>query len=110
MRAMPSFTEAGLIALAAAARAASRGDPFANPVLSVALALHRAGFLSFVTRGGPYPPDPSSVATFEPEPLTTANVASQRLWLGLKYNPGSGGAGDPVLRSMRPISTPAHAK
>ncbi|WP_245906589.1 phosphoenolpyruvate carboxylase [Teichococcus aestuarii] len=38
---MPSFTEAGLIALAAAARAASRGDPFANPVLSVALALSR---------------------------------------------------------------------
>ncbi|PHK93136.1 phosphoenolpyruvate carboxylase [Pseudoroseomonas rhizosphaerae] len=38
---MPRFTEAGLIALAHAARATSRSDPFANPVLSVALTLSR---------------------------------------------------------------------
>ncbi|KAI1770783.1 ribosomal protein S8 [Hypoxylon cercidicola] len=74
--------------------------------LALALALHRAGFLSFVTRGGPNPPDPAAVATFEPEPLTTANVADQRLWLGLKYNPGTGGGGEPVMRSLTPITTP----
>ncbi|KAI3319397.1 ribosomal protein S8 [Xylariaceae sp. AK1471] len=75
--------------------------PHTKNNLSVALALHRAGFLSFVTRGGAYPPDPATIATFEPEPLTTANAAAQRLWVGLKY---SGDA--PVLRSLAPISTP----
>ncbi|KAI0444426.1 ribosomal protein S8 [Xylaria telfairii] len=69
--------------------------------LSVALALHRAGFISFVTRGGPHPPDPSSISTFEPEPLTTANAARQRLWLGLKYSDN-----EPVLRTMSAISRP----
>ncbi|KAI1743182.1 ribosomal protein S8 [Xylaria scruposa] len=69
--------------------------------LSVALALHRAGFISFVTRGGPYPPDPATIGTFEPEPLTTANAAKQRLWLGLKYSNNQ-----PVLRTMSPISSP----
>ncbi|KAI0451941.1 ribosomal protein S8 [Xylaria acuta] len=69
--------------------------------LSVALALHRTGFISFVTRGGARPPDPSSIGTFEPEPLTTANAARQRLWVGLKYSDNS-----PVLRTMAPISTP----
>ncbi|WP_307139829.1 phosphoenolpyruvate carboxylase [Pseudoroseomonas cervicalis] len=38
---MPRFTEAELIALVAAARSSARGDPFANPALSVALALSR---------------------------------------------------------------------
>ncbi|KAI0389109.1 ribosomal protein S8 [Xylariaceae sp. FL0594] len=70
--------------------------------LSVALALHRAGFLSFVTRGGPHPPDPATVATFEPEPLTTANAARQRIWVGLKYVNNK-----PVLRRVQPISTPS---
>ncbi|KAI1264803.1 ribosomal protein S8 [Xylariaceae sp. FL1019] len=69
--------------------------------LSVALALHRAGFLSFVTRGGRHPPDPATIATFQPEPLTTANAAKQRLWLGLKYNENK-----PVLGSATSISKP----
>ncbi|KAI1334546.1 ribosomal protein S8 [Xylariaceae sp. FL0016] len=68
--------------------------------LSVALALHRAGFLSFVTRGGGEPPDPSTITTFQPEPMTTANVARQRLWVGLKYSDNA-----PVLRQLRSIST-----
>lgn len=38
---MSRFDEAELIALVAAARSAARGDPFANPALSVALALSR---------------------------------------------------------------------
>ncbi|CAJ2499785.1 Uu.00g026380.m01.CDS01 [Anthostomella pinea] len=69
--------------------------------LHVLLALHRAGFLSFVTRGGPFPPDPATLSTFEPEPLTTANVASQRLWVGLKYSDNQ-----PVMRHVASITTP----
>ncbi|OTB02691.1 hypothetical protein M426DRAFT_322449 [Hypoxylon sp. CI-4A] len=88
---------------ASRARLGLTSVPHTKYNLSLALALHRAGFLSFVTRGGPYPPDPETVATFEPEPLTTANVARQRLWVGLKYNAGSG---DPVFRNMTPITTP----
>ncbi|TGJ85708.1 hypothetical protein E0Z10_g3025 [Xylaria hypoxylon] len=67
----------------------------------LALALHRAGFVSFVTRGGGHPPDPATIGTFEPEPLTKANAASQRLWLGLKYTNNI-----PVLGEIVPISTP----
>lgn len=68
--------------------------------LGLALALHRAGFISFVTRGGPHPPDPATITTYEPEPLTTANVAKQRLWLGLKYTNN-----EPVLAKMTAISS-----
>ncbi|KAI0410034.1 ribosomal protein S8 [Xylaria palmicola] len=70
--------------------------------LSVALALHRAGFLSFVTRGGAHPPDPATIGTFEPEPLTTANAARQRLWVGLRYTD----SGAPVLGRMSCVSKP----
>ncbi|KAI0427044.1 ribosomal protein S8 [Xylaria sp. FL1042] len=69
--------------------------------LGMALALHRAGFISFVTRGGPHPPDPATLSTYEPEPLTNANVSRQRLWLGLKYTNNA-----PVLAKMQPVSTP----
>ncbi|KAI2622377.1 ribosomal protein S8 [Hypoxylon sp. NC1633] len=90
---------------ASRARLGLTSVPHCRSTLYLALALHRAGFLSFVTRGGPYPPDPATISTFEPEQLTTANVANQRLWLGLKYQPGIGG-GNPVLRAMTPIATP----
>ncbi|KAI1400230.1 ribosomal protein S8 [Hypoxylon fuscum] len=89
---------------ASRARLGLTSVPHTKYNLSLALALHRAGFLSFVTRGGRLPPDPATLTTFQPEVLTTANVAKQRLWLGLKYNAGSGG--DPVLKHMQPISTP----
>ncbi|KAI1137372.1 ribosomal protein S8 [Hypoxylon sp. FL0543] len=89
---------------ASRARLGLTSVPHTKYNLSVALALHRAGFLSFVTRGGRYPPDPATISTFEPEPLTTANVAKQRLWVGLKYNPGNGG--EPVMRYITPITTP----
>ncbi|KAI1291554.1 ribosomal protein S8 [Xylaria venustula] len=78
--------------------------PFTKYNLSVALALHRAGFISFVTRGNKFPPDPATITTFEPEPLTTANVAKQRLWLGLKYSNNV-----PVLREITSISTSKRA-
>ncbi|KAK7752999.1 hypothetical protein SLS62_004948 [Diatrype stigma] len=82
--------------------------------LKVALVLHRAGYLSFVTRGGTTPPDPATIATFEPEDLTTDNVARQRLWLGLRYHSGGtgmvgaggvGAGGTPVLGEIVSLST-----
>lgn len=53
--------------------------------LNLAIALHRAGFISSVTRGGPKPPDPETITTAAPEPVTYKNVSTRRLWLGLKY-------------------------
>ncbi|OAA73437.1 40S ribosomal protein S8 [Cordyceps fumosorosea ARSEF 2679] len=71
---------------------------------SLASALHRAGFLSSVYRAGPVPPTEEAMLTVPPEPVTTANVASRRLWLGLKYWDGR-----PVLGQCRAMSTPARA-
>lgn len=68
--------------------------------LAVALAMHRAGFLTFLTRGGPQPPDPATISTFQPEDLTTASVSRARLWLGLKYS-----ANEPVMRKVASITT-----
>ncbi|RYO86057.1 hypothetical protein DL766_003650 [Monosporascus sp. MC13-8B] len=88
---------------ASKARLGLTSVPHTKYNLRVALALHRAGFLSFVTRGGPRPPDPAAIAAHEPEDLTTANVARQRLWLGLKY---SGATGDPVMGTVTSITKP----
>lgn len=70
--------------------------------LHLALALHRAGFISSVTRAGPRPPPPEALLTFETEPVTTANVADRRLWLGLKYWNNA-----PVMRNIQPVSRPS---
>ncbi|KAI0799058.1 ribosomal protein S8 [Xylaria sp. FL0064] len=86
---------------ASRARLGLTSVPHTKVNLGVALALHRAGFISFVTRGDAYPPNPATISTYEPEPLTSANVARQRLWLGLKY-----ANNDPVLRNCSAISTP----
>ncbi|KAI0107748.1 ribosomal protein S8 [Nemania sp. FL0031] len=86
---------------ASRARLGLTSTVYTKYTLSVALALHRAGFISFVTRGGTHPPDPATVATFEPEPLTEANRARQRLWVGLKYSNN-----EPVMGKIESISTP----
>ncbi|KAM3504034.1 hypothetical protein MY10362_003822 [Beauveria mimosiformis] len=70
--------------------------------MHLATALHRAGFLSSVYRAGPTPPSADDMLTRPMEPITTANVASRRLWLGLKYWDGK-----PVLGACRALSTPA---
>ncbi|KAK4167253.1 ribosomal protein S8-like protein [Cladorrhinum sp. PSN259] len=71
--------------------------------LRLALALHRAGLVSSVTRGGPKPPPPEVIAaTEETEPVTTANVATRRIWLGLKY-----WNNEPVMRNLEPVSKPS---
>ncbi|KAI1806486.1 ribosomal protein S8 [Daldinia bambusicola] len=89
---------------ASRARLGITSVPHTKYNLNVALVLHRMGWLSFVTRGGKHPPDPEKISTFEPEPLTTANVAKQRLWLGLKYHASAGGK--PVMGYLDPITTP----
>jgi small subunit ribosomal protein S8 len=67
--------------------------------LRLMLALHRAGFISSVTRGGPAPPEDLLA---EPEPVTTLNVATRRLWVGLKYWDEK-----PVMRNIQPVSKPS---
>lgn len=69
--------------------------------LALLLALQRTGYLSFVARGGALPPDPAHLSTYKPEPLSTANVAKQRLWVGLKYSNNR-----PVMGGLKVISTP----
>ncbi|ATY59217.1 40S ribosomal protein S8 [Cordyceps militaris CM01] len=68
----------------------------------LATALHRAGFLSTVYRAGPTPPSEEDMLSRPMEPVTTANVSSRRLWLGLKYWDGK-----PVLGTCRAMSTPS---
>ncbi|KAI0845717.1 ribosomal protein S8 [Daldinia vernicosa] len=89
---------------ASRARLGLTSVPHTKYNLSLAIALYRGGYLSFVTRGGTQPPDPATISTFEPAPLTDANVARQRLWVGLKYNATAGG--EPVMGSISPITTP----
>lgn len=69
--------------------------------LLFALALHRAGLVSSVTRAGRHPPAPEQLLTFEAEPVTTANVATRRIWLGLKYVDN-----EPVMRNVESITKP----
>ncbi|KAK1829470.1 ribosomal protein S8 [Podospora conica] len=66
------------------------------------LALHRAGLISSVTRAGPHPPPPEALLSFESEPVTTANVATRRLWVGLKYWNNK-----PVMRKLTAVSKPS---
>ncbi|KAK7961863.1 mitochondrial 37S ribosomal uS8m domain-containing protein [Apiospora aurea] len=65
---------------ASKARLGLTSAPHTKYNLALLLSMQKAGFLSFVTRGGAQPPDPTTLSTYEPEPLTSANVARQRLW------------------------------
>ncbi|GAB1310575.1 37S ribosomal protein S8, mitochondrial [Madurella fahalii] len=70
--------------------------------LHLVLAMHRAGLLSSVTRGGPRPPPPELLSSAETEPVTSANVATRRIWVGLKY-----WNNEPIVRNVQPISKPS---
>lgn len=78
---------------ASKARLGFTSIPSTNLHLRLTLAMQRAGFLSTVVRGGPDPPPPhillnhpsSNNEGAEIEPVTPENVASRRLWLGMKY-------------------------
>lgn len=85
---------------ASRARLALTSVPPSTYNVRLALALHRAGYVSSIIRGGPHPPDPEAPAEAL-EPLTWANVARSRLWIGLKYWDGR-----PVMQTIKPVSTP----
>jgi ribosomal protein S8 len=94
---------------ASKARLGLTSIPSSNLHLRLTLALLNAGFLSTVVRGGPTPPPPhlllnhpsSNNESAEIERVTQENVASRRLWLGLKY-----WNSEPVLESMQMVSKP----
>lgn len=78
--------------------------------LALALALQESGFISTVVRAGPVPPAPHKLLSHptstsdngvDIEPTTRANVATRRLWLGLKY-----WNSEPVLEKMSMVSKP----
>ncbi|ETN38374.1 uncharacterized protein HMPREF1541_06409 [Cyphellophora europaea CBS 101466] len=77
--------------------------------LRLALALQNSGFISTVVRGGPTPPPAHNLLSHpssnnegaEVEPVTRQNIASRRLWLGMKY-----WNSEPVLEKMSLISKP----
>lgn len=79
--------------------------PSTNLLLSLTTSLQTHGYLSLVYRGGPHPPtlvSPTSLQPVEPaEPVTQQNIASRRLWLGLKYWNNR-----PVLEKMSMVSKP----
>ncbi|KFX97412.1 hypothetical protein O988_04877, partial [Pseudogymnoascus sp. VKM F-3808] len=80
---------------ASRARLGLTSVPASNMILGLSLSLQQSGFLRSVTRGGAQPPPVDALSTYVPEPVTQENVASRRLWLGLKYWDNS-----PVLTQM----------
>jgi ribosomal protein S8 len=86
---------------ASKARLGLTSVPSSNMILTLTLALQSSGFLSSVTRAGLTPPPVDSLSSFVPEPVTQENVATRRLWLGMKY-----WNNEPVLSKMSMISKP----
>lgn len=94
---------------ASKARLGLTSIPNSNFHLKLMLALQNSGFISTVVRGGPVPPPPhkllshpsSNTEGAEVEEVTTQNIASRRLWLGLKY-----WNSEPVLDKMQMVSKP----
>ncbi|KAI9725957.1 MAG: hypothetical protein M1828_002285 [Chrysothrix sp. TS-e1954] len=90
--------------------------PSTNLNLALMHALQNSGFLSTVTRAGPKPPPylyttshpssssaASSLDALHPDTaqITRSNIASRRLWVGLKY-----WNSEPVIRTIRMESKP----
>ncbi|KAL4918947.1 ribosomal protein S8 [Aspergillus aurantiobrunneus] len=83
--------------------------PNSNLHLRLCLALQNDGLISSVVRGGPEPPPMHNLLGIPTaydesqklEPLTQSNVASRRLWLGLKY-----WQSQPVLSKISMVSKP----
>lgn len=63
--------------------------------LEAALGLYKEGFISLIHRGSVNGPD------LKPVEVTPDNIASRRLWLGLKYRDNQ-----PVIRDISLISKP----
>ncbi|MCJ1353616.1 MAG: hypothetical protein MMC33_003603 [Icmadophila ericetorum] len=92
---------------ASKARLGLTSVPPSHLILTLALALQHHGYISSVALGGLTPPPPtllstpSSSTTSTPPELTQTNIASRRLWLGLKYWDNK-----PVLSKMNLVSKP----
>lgn len=69
--------------------------PYTRLQLQLALNLYREGFLASVQRGSTAGPD------LTPQEVTPDNVATRRLWLGMKYRENK-----PVLSKLQLISKP----
>ncbi|KAH3665803.1 hypothetical protein OGAPHI_003991 [Ogataea philodendri] len=69
--------------------------PYTKLHLKVALGLYQQGFIDSVTRGSVAGPDPTPVE------VTYDNIATRRLWLGMKYRNDR-----PVLSKFQLISKP----
>ena len=80
---------------ASKARLGVTSIPYTKLSLALMLSLQDQGFISSVTRGSIAGPDAEYV------PTTQENVASRRLWLGLKYYDNQ-----PVLTTMKLVSKP----
>lgn len=80
---------------ASKARLGLTSVPATKQILALVLGLQDQGFISSVTRGSISGPDEV------PVPTTQENVATRRLWLGLKYYDN-----EPVLTKMRLVSKP----
>ncbi|OXV11332.1 hypothetical protein Egran_00905, partial [Elaphomyces granulatus] len=91
------------------ARLALASIPHTKLHLNICIALQQSGLISSIVRGGPTAPAPHlllghpTIVDEEAgaEPVTQSNVASRRLWVGLKY-----WQSEPVLGTMTSISTP----
>ncbi|MCJ1312622.1 hypothetical protein MMC25_006297 [Agyrium rufum] len=95
---------------ASKARLGLTSIPPSNLHLSLAHQLLRQGLISSVSLGGRTPPPPSPLLGTPSLPtstetneslITQENVASRRLWLGLKY-----WNNEPVLGNMKMVSKP----
>lgn len=77
--------------------------------LNLMLALQNQGFISTVVRGGTQPPPAHNLLGHpssnnegaEVETVTRQNIATRRLWLGMKY-----WRSEPVLEKMQMVSKP----
>ena len=112
---------------ASAARLGLTSLPCTTMLHTLLLSMQKSGYIGSVTVGGPEPPPPtalspvldpfytdepssSSSSSSSPSPanpftrtprITQENVASRRLWIGLKYY-----RNEPVLRKMQCVSKP----
>ncbi|KAH6663323.1 mitochondrial 37S ribosomal protein S8 [Plectosphaerella plurivora] len=84
----------------ARARLGMTSLPSTKVNLAMSLALHRAGFISSVHRGGPHPPTAEELVA-PPEPVTHTNAATRRIWLGMKYWNNK-----PVLSELKTLHRP----
>ncbi|KAJ5103230.1 Ribosomal protein S8 [Penicillium argentinense] len=91
------------------ARLSLTSIPNSNLHLKLCLAMQNSGYLSSVVRGGPTPPPAHPILGYPAandeaegvEAVTRDNVASRRLWLGLKY-----WKNESVLGKVKMVSKP----